>query len=169
MSLSLQISQDIDVQDVVAIAEQAAAVILQVGGCSLAARPGRAPGRACCASGRCSPGLPLLHRRRPPLPYTKMWARTDSAPCAARLLACSRRPAFTCPLPTTTKTKKVYESGDWEVQAKADDSPLTRADREANAVICAGLARIGVCGGVGGVAFLGGGGWARQPWQRGRF
>lgn len=31
----------------------------------------------------------------------------------------------------------------WDVERKADDSPLTRADREANAVICEGLARIG--------------------------
>lgn len=31
----------------------------------------------------------------------------------------------------------------WDVEHKADDSPLTRADREANAVICEGLARIG--------------------------
>jgi len=28
------------------------------------------------------------------------------------------------------------EVGAWEVEAKADSSPLTRADREANAVIC---------------------------------
>ena len=31
----------------------------------------------------------------------------------------------------------------WNVEAKADDSPLTRADQEANAIICEGLARIG--------------------------
>ena len=33
----------------------------------------------------------------------------------------------------------------WDVERKADDSPLTRADREANAVICEGLARVGAC------------------------
>jgi len=33
---------------------------------------------------------------------------------------------------------------DWNVEMKADDSPLTRADREANAVICDGLAALGV-------------------------
>eukprot|EP00887_Chlorella_sp_A99_P005986 scaffold27.g5986.t1 len=38
---------------------------------------------------------------------------------------------------------EVYQSQDsWEVEHKADASPLTRADREANAVICAGLSRI---------------------------
>ena len=31
----------------------------------------------------------------------------------------------------------------WNVEHKADESPLTRADKEANAVICDGLARIG--------------------------
>lgn len=31
----------------------------------------------------------------------------------------------------------------WNVESKADDSPLTRADKDANAVICDGLARIG--------------------------
>lgn len=38
----------------------------------------------------------------------------------------------------------VYDSKDedWNVEMKADDSPLTRADREANAVICEGLARL---------------------------
>ena len=29
---------------------------------------------------------------------------------------------------------------------KSDDSPLTRADKEANAVICEGLSRIGTIG-----------------------
>lgn len=39
---------------------------------------------------------------------------------------------------------KVYnsEAESWNVEHKADESPLTRADREANAVICDGLARI---------------------------
>ena len=32
---------------------------------------------------------------------------------------------------------------DWNVERKADNSPLTRADQEANAVICAGLAALG--------------------------
>ena len=38
----------------------------------------------------------------------------------------------------------VYDSKDedWNVEMKADDSPLTRADRDANAVICEGLARL---------------------------
>jgi 3'-phosphoadenosine 5'-phosphosulfate (PAPS) 3'-phosphatase len=33
---------------------------------------------------------------------------------------------------------QIYESeaGAWEVEQKADSSPLTRADREANALIC---------------------------------
>ncbi|PRW61118.1 3 (2),5 -bisphosphate nucleotidase [Chlorella sorokiniana] len=34
------------------------------------------------------------------------------------------------------------EAESWDVEHKADESPLTRADREANAVICEGLARI---------------------------
>ncbi|KAL4856578.1 3'-(2'-),5'-bisphosphate nucleotidase CysQ [Chlorella vulgaris] len=40
---------------------------------------------------------------------------------------------------------QVYNSQaeSWNVEHKADDSPLTRADKEANAVICDGLARIG--------------------------
>jgi 3'(2'), 5'-bisphosphate nucleotidase len=39
---------------------------------------------------------------------------------------------------------KIYDSKDedWNVEMKADDSPLTRADKEANAVICEGLAKI---------------------------
>lgn len=39
---------------------------------------------------------------------------------------------------------KIYNSEmeNWEVEKKADASPLTRADREANTVICEGLARI---------------------------
>lgn len=38
----------------------------------------------------------------------------------------------------------VYNSDevDWNVEMKADDSPLTRADQEANAVICEGLASL---------------------------
>ena len=31
----------------------------------------------------------------------------------------------------------------WDVERKDDNSPLTRADKEANAIICAGLAAIG--------------------------
>jgi hypothetical protein len=31
----------------------------------------------------------------------------------------------------------------WDVECKADHSPLTRADREANNIICEGLTRIG--------------------------
>ncbi|KAI3432334.1 hypothetical protein D9Q98_003892 [Chlorella vulgaris] len=39
---------------------------------------------------------------------------------------------------------RVYHSKaeSWNVEHKADDSPLTRADKDANAVICDGLARI---------------------------
>jgi hypothetical protein len=37
----------------------------------------------------------------------------------------------------------LLQDEDWNVERKADNSPLTRADQEANAVICAGLARIG--------------------------
>lgn len=39
---------------------------------------------------------------------------------------------------------RVYnsEADSWNVEQKADSSPLTRADQEANAVICDGLARI---------------------------
>ena len=43
------------------------------------------------------------------------------------------------------------EAGAWELEQKADSSPLTRADREANALICGaaawaglGVARVGV-------------------------
>lgn len=32
---------------------------------------------------------------------------------------------------------------DWNVERKSDNSPLTRADREANAIICEGLAALG--------------------------
>ena len=42
-----------------------------------------------------------------------------------------------------TRPLERSQTEDWGVQAKADNSPLTRADKEANAVICAGLARIG--------------------------
>ena len=35
--------------------------------------------------------------------------------------------------------KKIYESGDWDVTAKKDASPLTQADLAANAVIVEGL------------------------------
>eukprot|EP00892_Ulva_mutabilis_P001875 jgi/Ulvmu1/11689/UM008_0099.1 len=34
---------------------------------------------------------------------------------------------------------KVYEGDNWDVDHKADDSPLTRADREANQIICDAL------------------------------
>lgn len=34
---------------------------------------------------------------------------------------------------------KVYEGDNWDVDHKADDSPLTRADREANKIICDAL------------------------------
>lgn len=40
---------------------------------------------------------------------------------------------------------EIYNAGDesdWDVTAKSDNSPLTKADREANAFICAGLARL---------------------------
>lgn len=33
----------------------------------------------------------------------------------------------------------IYESDNWDVDHKADDSPLTRADREANQIICDAL------------------------------
>lgn len=33
----------------------------------------------------------------------------------------------------------IYESDSWDVDHKADDSPLTRADREANRIICEAL------------------------------
>jgi hypothetical protein len=39
----------------------------------------------------------------------------------------------------------VLQTDDWQVEQKADTSPLTRADREANTIICDGLARIGGC------------------------
>ncbi len=38
----------------------------------------------------------------------------------------------------------------WNVEHKADESPLTRADKDANAVICDGLARIGAAAQAGG-------------------
>lgn len=34
---------------------------------------------------------------------------------------------------------KVYEGDNWDVDHKADDSPLTRADKEANQIICDAL------------------------------
>ncbi|KAI8474869.1 MAG: hypothetical protein J3K34DRAFT_406080 [Monoraphidium minutum] len=37
---------------------------------------------------------------------------------------------------------RVYNSEDFGVQTKADESPLTRADTEANAIICKGLAEL---------------------------
>lgn len=33
----------------------------------------------------------------------------------------------------------IYESDNWDVDHKADDSPLTRADKEANRIICDAL------------------------------
>lgn len=38
------------------------------------------------------------------------------------------------------------QTEEWQVEQKADNSPLTRADREANAVICEGLAQLGAAG-----------------------
>eukprot|EP01023_Acetabularia_acetabulum_P025244 TRINITY_DN2417_c1_g1_i3.p1 TRINITY_DN2417_c1_g1~~TRINITY_DN2417_c1_g1_i3.p1 ORF type:complete len:312 (-),score=59.98 TRINITY_DN2417_c1_g1_i3:217-1152(-) len=43
------------------------------------------------------------------------------------------------------KVKQVYETreaADWDVELKSDNSPLTKADKESNAVICAGLERL---------------------------
>jgi 3'(2'), 5'-bisphosphate nucleotidase len=41
------------------------------------------------------------------------------------------------------KILEIYERKEgWEVEAKADNSPLTRADREANTVICEGLEKL---------------------------
>lgn len=37
---------------------------------------------------------------------------------------------------------RFYQSGDWTVQAKADDSPLTQADLAANAILVEGLSRL---------------------------
>lgn len=50
---------------------------------------------------------------------------------------------------------RVYNAGEeaWGVEAKADASPLTRADQDANDVICAGLARIGACLGSASMRF----------------
>ena len=41
---------------------------------------------------------------------------------------------------------RAAQTDSWDVERKADESPLTRADRDANAVICEGLARIGEAG-----------------------
>ena len=42
-----------------------------------------------------------------------------------------------------TRPRRFLQAEAWQVEQKADSSPLTRADRDANAVICEGLARIG--------------------------
>lgn len=42
-----------------------------------------------------------------------------------------------------TPTFKPIQDEDWNVERKADNSPLTRADREANVVICTALAELG--------------------------
>lgn len=36
----------------------------------------------------------------------------------------------------------IYDSGDFSIEAKADDSPLTIADKTANDIICAGLEKL---------------------------
>lgn len=43
-----------------------------------------------------------------------------------------------------TSVSHLTQDEDWNVEMKADDSPLTRADREANAVICDGLSALGM-------------------------
>lgn len=37
---------------------------------------------------------------------------------------------------------EIYETGDFSIEAKADDSPLTIADKTANDIICAGLVKM---------------------------
>lgn len=71
-------------------------------------------------------------------------------------------PTYLASLPRTTLTHPhppphtpIQQPELWNVEAKSDESPVTAADTAANAVICHGLAKIGVCGGWGGVA----GGW----------
>ena len=51
-------------------------------------------------------------------------------------------------LSTTHRTHRTLnwsflQDEDWNVERKADNSPLTRADQEANTIICAGLAALG--------------------------
>lgn len=54
-----------------------------------------------------------------------------------------------------TLTTQLLHSQDVGVETKDDRSPLTRADKEANAIICSGLVRCArVCVGGGGVALL---------------
>jgi 3'(2'), 5'-bisphosphate nucleotidase len=98
MSFTCTLSQNIDVNDVISIAEQAAKVILEV----------------------------YASKVRPTAQF--LIIITFKSPLPATI-----QPLFSSP---------PLQTDDWDVQAKSDDSPLTRADKEANAVICDGLARI---------------------------
>lgn len=62
--------------------------------------------------------------------------------------ACSQRTSFIgsaiCTLTfsmATMRDDSVFRRETWEVEQKSDSSPLTRADREANALICGALDR----------------------------
>ena len=70
---------------------------------------------------------------------------TAEVRCRITQSACTQ--SFTCGAPAIADGSAcgphALQADSWDVQHKADDSPLTRADKEANAVICAGLARIG--------------------------
>lgn len=74
--------------------------------------------------------------RRPP--QFRLFHPPPLAPPATAATRCNRDPMHH------------VQAGSWDVERKADDSPLTRADREANTVICDGLARIGGCSSGGG-------------------
>ena len=125
MSLQLPITQSISCTDVISIAEKAGEVILQVYNSKVResnrlltkAETARAWWEARGGGSLVS----LCERRRP-------FAR--QATCCSLTMMVNKWPGC-------------MQSEDWNVEMKSDDSPLTRADQEANAVICRGLALLG--------------------------
>ena len=129
MSLSIQLTQQVDCQDVVSIAKQACEAILQVYNSEVRSPSAgllRQPGSNGDRSSGCPQAAGSGATMRPP--DGRLWTRPPAA-CPPRSCCCC------CCVQTES----------WNVEHKADESPLTRADKEANAVICDGLARIGGC------------------------
>ena len=126
MALDLALKQRVECAAVVAIARQACDAILRVYN-----------SEACGARGsRWLSTAAAVGRRRfiGSSGGGRSWRRASAgraAPPTPALRGCFPR----CPLRPQAEA--------WDVERKADDSPLTRADRDANAVICEGLARIG--------------------------
>lgn len=127
MSLDIALTQHVECAAVVEIAKSACETILRVYNSEVGLRSTEpAPGLEMQCSMTCT-----FDHGEPPI------ARWSLAHCRPPLQPLPPPP------PPSPMPSRPRQAESWNVERKSDDSPLTRADKEANAVICDGLARIG--------------------------